>query len=282
MTHEQWIEGTKPKVAGTMNLGSLFEAPLDFFISLSSVGGIVGTYGAGNYCAGNTFQDAFARHNASLGLPVWAIDLGMITTEGVVADRDDQVAKLISKQGVCTNTIQEVLALVNYAIQNPPGESPTKSQILCGVTRFSPESNNDDAARQRLDARFSHIWINTAQERSKSTGTVHLSVQPTLRAASDPRTAIEAALGALKTKISQLLSIPESELQTDRSVPSYGVDSLISVELRNWIISQVGAHIQMLELMSSLPMVKLAEMVARRSRFVRAGLFEDGANGVAN
>jgi emericellamide synthase (highly reducing iterative type I polyketide synthase) len=206
----------------------------------------------------------------------------MIATEGVVADRDDQVATLISKQGIRTNTIQEVLALVNYAIQNPSGESSTEAQILCGVTRFGPGSNTDDATRQRLDARFSHIWIDPVQGSSTSTEVVQLSVQPSLRAASDPRTAIEATLAALKAKISRLLSIPAPEIQPDRSVSSYGVDSLIAVELRNWIVTQVGAHIQMLELMNSLPMVKLAEMVARRSRFVKSGLFGNGENVGAN
>jgi emericellamide synthase (highly reducing iterative type I polyketide synthase) len=59
------------------------------------------------------------------------------------------------------------------------------------------------------------------------------------------------------------------------SVASYGLDSLVSVELQNWVSRFLGGHVQTFELMSSMSMVQLAEVVARRSRLVPAGVFGD-------
>ncbi len=69
MEYEQWRAAIDPKVQGTWNIHEVFGKSLDFFVLLSSIGGIIGSFSQGNYCAGNTFQDAFARYRAELGLP---------------------------------------------------------------------------------------------------------------------------------------------------------------------------------------------------------------------
>jgi NAD(P)-dependent dehydrogenase (short-subunit alcohol dehydrogenase family) len=69
LTYEQWQAAVEPKVDGTWKLHEAFADSLDFFILLSSSAGILGSFSQGNYCAGNTFQDAFARFRAGLGLP---------------------------------------------------------------------------------------------------------------------------------------------------------------------------------------------------------------------
>lgn len=69
MEYEQWRTAIEPKVHGTWNIHEVFGNSLDFFVLLSSSGGVIGSFSQGNYCAGNTFQDAFARYRAGLGLP---------------------------------------------------------------------------------------------------------------------------------------------------------------------------------------------------------------------
>jgi emericellamide synthase (highly reducing iterative type I polyketide synthase) len=98
-------------------------------------------------------------------------------------------------------------------------------------------------------------------------------VQAVLRTASSPEVAVDAVYTGLKEKLASLLSVATKEIQSDRSVSSYGVDSLISVELRNWITGHLGGHVQMLELMSSLSMMQLSDLIARRSRLVPANVF---------
>jgi NAD(P)-dependent dehydrogenase (short-subunit alcohol dehydrogenase family) len=69
MGYQQWRAAMEPKVHGTWNIHEVFGNSLDFFVALSSSGGIIGSLGQGNYSAGNTFQDAIARHRTTLGLP---------------------------------------------------------------------------------------------------------------------------------------------------------------------------------------------------------------------
>jgi len=69
MGHKEWQTAVDPKVRGTWNIHEVFGDSLDFFVLLSSSGGVIGSFSQGNYCAGNTFQDAFARYRSGLGLP---------------------------------------------------------------------------------------------------------------------------------------------------------------------------------------------------------------------
>jgi emericellamide synthase (highly reducing iterative type I polyketide synthase) len=68
MGYDQWQMAMEPKVNGTWNIHEVFGDSLEFFVLLSSSGGVIGSFSQGNYCAGNTFQDAFARYRAGLGL----------------------------------------------------------------------------------------------------------------------------------------------------------------------------------------------------------------------
>lgn len=61
------------------NLHSLLPKDLDFFILLSSMSGIIGNSGQSNYCAGNTYEDALARHRRALGLAVTSLNIGLVT-----------------------------------------------------------------------------------------------------------------------------------------------------------------------------------------------------------
>jgi hypothetical protein len=69
MEYQQWRTAMDPKVHGTWSIHEVFGDSLDFFVLLSSSTGIIGSFSQGNYCAGNTFQDAFARYRSGLGLP---------------------------------------------------------------------------------------------------------------------------------------------------------------------------------------------------------------------
>jgi acyl carrier protein len=211
------------------------------------------------------FRDSFARSQASQGFPVKAIDIGPVQQ----GDSDDAENAQPSSD-IQAHKVDEVLAVINYAIQNPSAANSSQAQIVCGASLFAPDPSSPNT--RRPDARFAHVWSRAAPRASKSSKDA-FDVQAVLRSASSAEVAVEAVYTGLKEKLAGLLSVATKEIQSDRSVSSYGVDSLISVELRNWITGHLGGHVQMLELMSSLSMMQLSDLIARRSRLVPANVF---------
>ena len=60
-----------PKLAGTLALAQVFgDLPLDFVVLCSSITAVIGGFGQVDYCAANTFLDAWARAGAGFRAPV--------------------------------------------------------------------------------------------------------------------------------------------------------------------------------------------------------------------
>jgi hypothetical protein len=89
MTVEDWYAAARPKVQASWNLHEALPKDLDFFILLSSSSGMVGNRGQANYCAGNSYQDALARHRVLIGLKATSLDLGTILSVGFIAENID-------------------------------------------------------------------------------------------------------------------------------------------------------------------------------------------------
>ncbi|RFU79284.1 polyketide synthase [Trichoderma arundinaceum] len=267
VTYSQWSTAIEPTTTGIISLQEAFGSNLDFFILLNRTSSVVGGPDQSIANAIGAFRDSFARSQAPLGFPIKAIDIGAVHKDSSESDTEN----ILPPSDVRPQTLEEVLAVINYAIQNPIAESPSQGQIICGASQFAPDPSSP--VPQRPDARFAHVWSRAAPRVSKGGDDDAFDVQAALRSTSSADAAVEAVYTGLKQKLARLLAVPTKEIQPDRSVSSYGVDSLISVELRNWITGHLGGHVQMLELMSSMSMIQLSEVIAKRSRLVPASIF---------
>lgn len=268
MTHAQWQAALQPKVAGTWNLHSAFGGNLDFFVILSSAAGIVGSRGQGNYAAGGTFQDAFARYRASLNLPVRTIDLSSVASEGYAAENTSAAAHA-RRQGFDCMKLEALFALLNQAILNPIPKEPASAQVVVGIARTDPAlCTSDEASTQRPDPMFSHTWVPRSSHIAPTTGSHRLDLRATLTAVDSREEAVEAIQSAVVGKLSQLLAMKVEDIGTDQSLSSYGADSLVAVELRNWVSKQLEVHVEIFELMSGRPIHALARLFAGRSHLV--------------
>ena len=268
MTYAQWRTSLDPKVKGTLNLQAVLGDSLDFFILLSSGCGIIGSEGQGNYSSGSTFQDAFARQRASQRQPVRTIDLGIVEAEGYTAENKAAAAHA-ARQGVRSFRLEELVALLSHAIAHPLASSPAAAQVVTGTNRADPASGSEEAASQRADQRFAHLWSRQGgQVGAQMTSAGELDVRGVLRAAKISSEAVDTVRAALSAKLSRLLAMGVEDIRQDRSVASYGADSLIAVELRNWVAKHLESHIQIFELMSGLTIQELSRQVAERSRLV--------------
>lgn len=263
MTHEKWQATLQPKVTGTLNLQAVLGDSLDFFIILSSQAGVTGSKGQGNYSAAGAFQDAFARNLSSFKVPVYSIDLGAVRSVGFAFENVGATSHA-TQQGAKLFNIEELLALLDYAIRNPiPKDAESAQLVLGGIERTNPNSGNNFT--ERPDPKFSHIWSRLFHKESHNHQTSQVDVRLGILEAETWDEAVVAVQVAVINKLSRLLAMQVEEISPDRSVSSYGTDSLIAVELRNWIGTQLLADVHTFELMSALSITKLASTILERS-----------------
>ncbi|HBB36165.1 MAG TPA: beta-ketoacyl synthase [Cyanobacteria bacterium UBA9273] len=84
-----------PKLKGTLVLDSLLkDIPLDFFVLCSSIVSVQGGFGQVDYCAANSFLDAFARHkNSPNGTLVVSINWNAWQEVGMAVAAAQQLSK---------------------------------------------------------------------------------------------------------------------------------------------------------------------------------------------
>lgn len=269
MSFSQWDRALRPKVSGTKNIHALLGDELDFFIMLSSCCGVLGSPSQANYTAGNTYQDALARHRCSHGLPAVALDLGVVDSIGFVAEtqREDVRKRMEKLCGHDALSEAQVLGLVDVAIRNPH-RPPNLSQITAGM------SGSGDGARN--DARFSELRCRTesrlggAQASGPFRGSGIASGARTLYDQVMQATTLEGACNAVQdgisVKLSELFALGDAKVDPSKSLAHYGVDSLVAVELRNWLVPSARVEMSIFELLGNTSLGDLAMKVVQKVR----------------
>ena len=76
--------------------------------------------------------------------------------------------------------------------------------------------------------------------------------------------AAELANAALVSKLAAMFNIPTTEIDTNLPLPHYGVDSLVTVELRSWLSSKIKAKVTIFEILQGASIGEFAALVAKR------------------
>ncbi|KAL8787706.1 MAG: hypothetical protein Q9195_007662 [Heterodermia aff. obscurata] len=278
MTVDDYNAAVRPKVLGTWNLHQQsLSLKLDFFIMLSSVAGIIGNSGQCNYAAGNTFEDAVARHRTSQGLPSLCIDLGPVKSVGYVSDMTDLVERL-KRAGATVLEEEEVLRLVERGIVTPHPANIDASQIITGVSRGS--GTNWDLATFRENAMFSTLRVehDSCVESARSTRNATLDLKARLEETPSWSEAVALVARAIVRKLADMFAIAEDAVDFSAPLSRFGVDSLVAVELRNWIATAAQAETSIFDVTQSSSITGLAGKVARKSKLVLVKPEESGSS----
>lgn len=238
---------------------------------LSSIAGVIGSAGQSNYAAGNTFQDALARHRRAQGEHGIALDLAAISGVGAVAERN--LDNDFYRRGIGSMPKLDFLTCLEYCFSPGLNEYPEITQMVTGLGYFTTLSSvaKDDIAWSKKplfnvlrNSKISDAVLDIATPEK----TTPLPIL--LQNASDDTAATEIVLHALRAVLARVLSV--STMDIDSSLPVYasGVDSLIALELRNWFSDEVGADVPISELMRDQSLFELVEMTATNNIF-RAG-----------
>lgn len=248
-----------PKVHGTWNLHELLPRDMDFFVMLSSLAGVMGHRGQGNYGCGNNFQDEFASFRRSQGLPALTIDIGYLLSVGFVAEHNEYVDH-VKAMGLKVMHTSDLHGLLATAIEDP---ARTPSQIMCGL----PFNEHDDAWYWISDARFAALR-NLAAGSSASGGQAISLREELSRCGTISEEAIQLITGAMVQRLASLMMMPEADIDAGRPLSAYGVDSLVAVEVRNWIAREMAVECSVFDVLQNIPMQQLAQNLAEKSKLL--------------
>lgn len=263
MDNATWHAGLVQKIQGTWNLHNALEgkdAELDFFLMLSSITGSVGTATESNYCAANSFLDAFGSYRRRRGLPAVALGLGMISEVGFLHENPETEAALLRK-GVHPFTEAELLQIIDISLSDLPSppqaavdegfglEHQMQGHILTGLELHGFQKIRDQGfvrgTKVLEDPRCTYIagaFAESAAETSveaesdglKLPHAVRVALAETSGNAKEPSEALLSAIGAtVITQISTLLLVPKEALGMDTLLADFGMESMLAAEFRS-------------------------------------------------
>lgn len=267
MTLADYEAAVKPKVHGSWNLHDAFDQQdsLDFFIMLSSLAGILGHASQSNYSAGGSYQDALAHRRTAAGLPGVAIDLGVVSSVGYVAEHDG-TAERMTRSGHTILSEADVLNAVRLAVA-----SPFSGQMLLGLNS-GPGPHWEGTCMGR-DMRFASLRDRERAKPGDEGGSTAAAAASDLAGcivrASSLEEAANAVADAVVKKLMTIFMMQASEIQTSQRLSEFGVDSLVAVELRNMLALRAGSDVSIFDIMQSSSIAKLAAVVASKSTYLR-------------
>ncbi|CRG92673.1 Nonribosomal peptide synthetase 14 [Talaromyces islandicus] len=269
MTHQQWVEGTRPKVQGSWNL-HVNLPNVDFFIILSSFAGIFGSRGQSNYTAAGAYEDALANYRRSLGLKAVTVDLGIMRDVGVLAEQGitDYLREWEEPCGIREAEfhalMENVLTSEVLGDQEPlPAHIPTGFATAKTVQQFgitTPFYFDDPRFSILSAAGSSKTGAGDSTDSNKA-----ISVQNQIAQSISISEAASAVTNALVARVAKSLQSALSDIDPSRPLHAFGVDSLVAVEVVNWVFKEIKAKVTVFDVLSSIPITSLAEKIALKS-----------------
>ncbi|MDL1984274.1 MAG: SDR family NAD(P)-dependent oxidoreductase [Deltaproteobacteria bacterium] len=271
-TWERFRRVMAAKVEGAWNLHVLTRGQsLDFFVCFSSVAFLLGSSGQGNYAAANAFMDALMHHRQTLGLPGLSINWGPWAGVGMTArmvDRDQRGMAAIGLGRIAPDLGLQVL-----------GELLGDSAAQIGVfpinwVRFLGQFSAGN--------RPSLFWQLADQMDQQGKGGHSPAAQLKLLRQLEQATESDRQ-SLLVTYVQELVAgvigLSPSQIDIQALLNNMGLDSLMALELRNQIKTNLGLDIAMVTFLTGLSVASLARLLHERLSDIFSSL-ADGSNGV--
>ncbi|KAI4669515.1 Type I Iterative PKS [Alternaria viburni] len=269
MTVSQFHRALAPKYQGSWNLHELLPKDMDFMVFLSSMSGIIGNPAQANYAAGNTFEDALARHRAASGLKGVSFDLGLVLEAGWASDNFEDVTKSL-RAGLGGLTQKQLMAILDVLCD--PGYDCAGGAAQVVNIHDKPSKLyrmfQDGVLHWVGKPLFKNLLRLGQVELVNGTGAggegeaAAVDYLALIKAAVDAKEAAQIVTSALLGKLSKSLSIPAENLDVGKPAYVLGVDSLIAVELRYWFLKQFGVEVPVFVILKKQPAVELCQHVA--------------------
>ncbi|MBI4470556.1 MAG: SDR family NAD(P)-dependent oxidoreductase [Acidobacteria bacterium] len=239
----------EPKVLGAWNLHRMTaDVPLDFFVLFSSVTTMAGNPGQANYVAANSFLDAFAHYRRKKGLPALTINWGHVSDVGYVA-RHRAVSEHLEDIGLKGFTSKQAMTVMERLLLKKPAQVGVMNVDWRQWAKFASAN-----ASPRLSLLMSPEALDAQSgDEFGRFRDVIIAAQPVKRQ--------EIIESYLIDQVARVLGTSTSKLELDRPLNEMGLDSLMTVELKNRIEKEIGISLPTVELMRGPSISKLSRVL---------------------
>ncbi|TYC16101.1 type I polyketide synthase [Actinomadura syzygii] len=239
LTPERMDTVLAPKSDGSWHLHELIrdlglDRELDAFVLFSSVAGILGGAGQGNYALANAFQDALAEHRRALGLPVVSLAWGPWAEAGGMADGlDDAGVERLRRSGMPPLSADEGLALLDDAL--------AADDAVLAPVRLDIPLLRSFASSGGVPAILHGLTGAPARQAARSGGAASLR----RRLAGLPEAERDrAVLDLVRTHVAAVLGHEDARsVDPEKAFSELGFSSLTAVELRNLLTAATGLRL---------------------------------------
>ncbi|MFI7505137.1 SDR family NAD(P)-dependent oxidoreductase [Streptomyces sp. NPDC049687] len=210
---------------------------LDAFVLFSSVSGVIGNPGQGNYAAANAFLDALAAHRRDLGLPATSLAWGLWAEGGITGHLGAEDLARMARGGMIPLTEDDGLALFDAAHRT--------GEHLLVPARFDAKALGDLAVRGALPPLLGGLVRRRPGNRRPGAAAAAEPGSFAARLAALPTAEQDRALlDFVRTQVALVLGYADSSVIEDRQTfTALGLDSLTAVELRNSLSTASGARL---------------------------------------
>ncbi|KKA28074.1 hypothetical protein TD95_004875 [Thielaviopsis punctulata] len=273
---------------------------LDFFVLFSSISALSGYPGQANYTAASTFVEAFAQYRQRQGLACSVVNIGAVQGVGYISRSKAISAtfasigqSMLQEQDVLDAmqiSIRRSFSLPSGNFTSAAGNDKNGSysfagQLITGLrsTRLTSETNS--RVPWKRDVRTSIVQADEAlmitrsyasDSSNASVATPDSSVDPMetpeakLRelvrlVTADPQllkaqSTLDSMVRNIGRVLCRILLQPEEGLESGVTLAQMGLDSMVSIEIRNWWKRTFLGEISVLQIMNAVTIERLGEL----------------------
>ncbi len=235
LSGEQVDRVLRPKADAAWHLHELTrDLDLSAFVLFSSVAGILGGAGQGNYAAANAFLDALAQHRRARGLAAVSVAWGLWSdTGGMAGGLNTADLARVRRTGIRPLASDEGVALFDAAL------AARRAQVVAArLDRSALRAQAGSGALPLLMRGLVRIPVRQAVDTEESsTWTQRLAAMP------EPER-VEVLIDLVRSHVAGVLGHADTaSIAVDRAFQESGFDSLTAVELRNRLGAAVGLRL---------------------------------------
>ncbi|WP_425353079.1 type I polyketide synthase, partial [Saccharomonospora piscinae] len=224
LTPERVEAVLRPKVDGARNLHELTQGKdLSLFVLFSSVSGVLGSPGQGNYAAANAYLDALAQHRRSQGLPGLSLAWGPWAEGGMAGGLSETDRRRMAKAGMPALTDAEGLALFDGALDS--------DRSVLVPARFDLVAWRERAAADGVPSLMRSLVPATRRRVAQAASGSGLAARLGGLSVEDRQSVV---LELVRAEVAAVLGHASGDaVPGHRAFSELGFDSLTAVELRN-------------------------------------------------